>query len=241
MVHGAYGTKSIWEEFLYLLRDWSLRWLDADFCTDASEKGFTFAVREGCRELASEGGRVTQRTRFKRSSRSIRARSRALRSIALDVVLESSSSDEDEVALALKEGRADLPKVSLQLRDPSAWKLAASGALFREEARSILYVVRYAEGRCSLVHLLLLSDNLALVLALCKRRSNMFTDFQSCVESLRLASGQVLSYRSGGYRQSSFGIVPTREAVSLTVIVTRANHIFMFLHSAQHDLHRHPH
>ena len=48
----------------------------------ASEKGFTFAVREGCRELASEVGRVSERRRFKRSSRSIRARSRALRSIA---------------------------------------------------------------------------------------------------------------------------------------------------------------
>ena len=44
--------------------------------TDASEKGFAFAVREGCRELASKVGRVSERTRFKRSSRSIRARSR---------------------------------------------------------------------------------------------------------------------------------------------------------------------
>ena len=50
-------------------------------------KCFAFAVREGCRELASEVGRVSERTRFKSSSRSIRARSRAVRSVALDVVL----------------------------------------------------------------------------------------------------------------------------------------------------------
>ena len=46
--------------------DWSLRWLDVCTCTDASEKGFAFAVREGCRELASEVGRVSEWTRFKR-------------------------------------------------------------------------------------------------------------------------------------------------------------------------------
>ena len=86
---------------LSLLRsDWSLRWLDVCICTDASEKGSVFAVREGCRELASEVGRVSEGTWFKMSSRSIRARSRALRSIAPDVVLECSSSDEDEVSLA---------------------------------------------------------------------------------------------------------------------------------------------
>ena len=42
---------------------------------------------------ASEVGRVSDRTRFKRSSRSLRARSPALCSIAPDVVLECSSSD----------------------------------------------------------------------------------------------------------------------------------------------------
>ena len=68
---------------LCLLRsNWSLRWLDVCICTDASEKGFAFAVREGCRELASKGGGVSERTTSRRSSRSPRARSRALRSIA---------------------------------------------------------------------------------------------------------------------------------------------------------------
>ena len=57
-----------------LLSNWSLRWLDVCMCTNASEKGFAFAVREGCRELASQVGRVSERTRFKSSSRSIRAR-----------------------------------------------------------------------------------------------------------------------------------------------------------------------
>ena len=38
------------------------------YVSSASEKGFAFTVREGCRELASEVGRVSERTRFKRSS-----------------------------------------------------------------------------------------------------------------------------------------------------------------------------
>ena len=57
-------------------------------CRDASEKCLAFAVREGCRE-GSRG-----------ETRSIRARSRALRSISPDVDLTCSSSNEDEVSLA---------------------------------------------------------------------------------------------------------------------------------------------
>ena len=38
------------------------------------KKGFAFAVGEGCLELASEVGRVSERTSFKKSSRSVRAR-----------------------------------------------------------------------------------------------------------------------------------------------------------------------
>ena len=41
------------------------QWLGVCICMDASEKGFAFAVREGCCELASEVGRVSERTRFK--------------------------------------------------------------------------------------------------------------------------------------------------------------------------------
>ena len=82
------------------------------------KRGFAFATREGCRELASEVGRVSVTTRFKRSSRSIRARSRALRSIAPDVVLECSGSDEDVMSFARRERRADFLEASLQLLDP---------------------------------------------------------------------------------------------------------------------------
>ena len=49
---------------LCLLRsDWSLRWIDVCICTDVGN-GFAFAVREGCLELASEVGRVSERTRL---------------------------------------------------------------------------------------------------------------------------------------------------------------------------------
>ena len=149
--------------------DWGLRWLDVSIRTDASEKGFAFAVREGCRELASEVGCVSERTRFKRSSRS-----RALRSIAPDVDLESSSSDENEVSLA-RRASLGLPWVDLSER-----RLATCGGFCREEniivfeARSVLYAVRYAESRYPLGRLLIFSDSLALVLALCKGRANTF-------------------------------------------------------------------
>ena len=72
---------------------------------------------EGCRELASQVGRVSERTRFKRSSRSVRARSRALRSIAADVDLEGPGSDEKKVSLARRENRADFPDVSLSQKE----------------------------------------------------------------------------------------------------------------------------
>ena len=112
MVSCANGTESFCGILCLLRSDWNLRWLDDCICADASEKGFTFAVREGCRGLASEVGRVSERTSFKRSSRSIRARSRALRSIALESGLGCSSSDEDVMSLAQGESRADFPEVS---------------------------------------------------------------------------------------------------------------------------------
>ena len=145
----SHGRLCVWNRehsvaFCLLRSDWSLRWLDVCICTDASEKGFAFAVREGCRELPSEVGRVSERTRFKRSSRSIRA---------------------------------------LQLLDPTEWRLAAYGGFFREEhivvleARTILYAVRFAESSYPPVRLLILSDNLALVLALCKKTLKNYIAF----------------------------------------------------------------
>ena len=70
-------------------------------------KSFAFVVREGSRELASEVGR-------ERSSRSIGARSRPLRSNAPDVDLDSSGSGEKEVSLARKEPRG-LPSESFSV------------------------------------------------------------------------------------------------------------------------------
>ena len=118
---------------------------------------------------------------MKRVSRSIRARSRALRSIAPDVGSECSSSDENDVSLA--QGR--VVRTSLGCRYNFfyllKWTLAAHGGFFREEytivveARSILYAVRCAESNYPPGRLLILSDNLALVLLLCKGRSKLFT------------------------------------------------------------------
>ena len=93
--------------------------------------------------------------------------------------MKFSISDQNEVSLARRESRSDFPEVSLQLLDPSEWKMAAFGGFFREEnitileARSILYAVRFAERRYPPGRLLI-SDNLALVPALCKGRPPFF-------------------------------------------------------------------
>ena len=95
--------------------------------------GFVFAVRQGCGEVVSEVGRVSEQTRFKGRSRSIRARSHALRFIFPDVDLGISGSDEDEVSVSHRESCANLLEVSLQLLNPSEWRLVACGVFFRVE------------------------------------------------------------------------------------------------------------
>ena len=165
------------EGILCLLRsDWSLRWLDVCICTDASETGFAFAVCEGCHELASEVGRVSQRTRFPSSSRSIGARSRALRFIALVVDWKVQVRTRTRGRLHNR-NFAQTSLGCLCNLDPSKWRLAEYGGFFRDEnikvleARSMLYAVRYAESCYPRGRFLILSDNFALALALCKGRS----------------------------------------------------------------------
>ena len=86
--------------------------------------------------------------------------------------------DETEVSLVQRECRADFPEESSQLLDPSEWRLGAYSGFFREEniivleACSVSYAVRCAQRNYPTGRLLILSDNLALVLALCKGRSN---------------------------------------------------------------------
>ena len=75
-----------------LLRsDWSLRWLYVCICTETSEKVFVFANGDGWRELASENGRVSERTRLKRSSRSIRVSSIASNDALRSIVSEAET------------------------------------------------------------------------------------------------------------------------------------------------------
>ena len=84
----------MWEDSVLSRCDRSLRWLDVCTCTETSVR------RQGSREVLP------------------------FRSIAADVVLECSSSDENEVSPARRESRADFPDVSLQLLGPSEWSLA---------------------------------------------------------------------------------------------------------------------
>ena len=61
-----------------------------------------------CVRMRSEAGRISVQTGSRRRSRSIRARSCVLRSIASDVGVENSSSDENDVSLARRERRTSL-------------------------------------------------------------------------------------------------------------------------------------
>ena len=128
-------------------------WMSASVRMRQKKRVRVRGLREGCRELASEVGRVSERTRFKRSSRCIRAsRMRSVPSRQMSV-WKCSSSDENEVPLARRESCAGFLEVSLQkFLNPSEWTLAAYGGFFREEniigleASSILYPVWYAES-----------------------------------------------------------------------------------------------
>ena len=138
---------------------------------------FFVAKKAGADQRFTIDARASNRHFLRPSSGPLLTGERTLRSITPDVVLECSSPDEKEVSLARRKSRADFTEVSLQLLDPSEWRSAAYGRFFREqniivlEARFILYAVRYAESCRPPGCLLILSDNLALVLALSKRRS----------------------------------------------------------------------
>ena len=138
------------------------------------KRDLAFAVRKGCRELASEVGRVSERTRLRSSSqvhpRQVNVRFAPSRRKSV----WCSSPDEDELSLALRESGTDFPAVSLQLLNPSKWRLTAYGAV----------VIRRDASQS-----LLTTDALQWTLEPC---SNIA--FSHCVESLRLASGQVLCY-----------------------------------------------
>ena len=172
---GSHGQLCIWnEEHLGKFYVFSPVIGVSDGSMSASEKGFGFAIREGRRELAAEVGRVSERTRFKRSSGSSCARSRALRSIAPDVDLECSSSDEDEVSLARRESRAK--------HVPSCRVLDMQRVVVRWDAScSFLTILRWCERSAKDAH-------------------NVLQCFQSCFGSLRMVSGPASSPRSGGYR-----------------------------------------
>ena len=108
-------------------------------------------------ELASEVGRVLERTRFKRSFRSIRG-PRAFWTVPL---------------------RTWMCRYNF-FRNGNWWRSVVSSSIktLVLEARSVLYAVRHAESRYSPGRLLTFSDNLALVLALCKGRSKNHIAFK---------------------------------------------------------------
>ena len=101
LVNCAYGAKSIGRNLIS-----SSCCLDVCICTDASEVGFAFAVRESASWLRRLAG-----SQSGQGSRAAPGRG---------------------VAHPKGESCTDFPEVSLQLLDPSEWRLVAYGGFFRE-------------------------------------------------------------------------------------------------------------
>ena len=105
--------------------DWGLRWLDVCICTDASEKGFAFVVREGCRKLASVVSSSRQASR-EASGPSVPGHVRFAPSrrestwiIPVPTRMRCCSSEKSVVQTSLRR--------HCKFLDPSKWKLTAYG------------------------------------------------------------------------------------------------------------------
>ena len=116
MVNCAHGAESIRGEFCV---SFAVMGVCAGLMSASvrmhQKKGFAFAVREGRGEL---GSRSRSGQGYRPVPGPIGTRSRALRSIAPNVVPECSRSGEVEVSLARKKSRADFREVSLHFRIP---------------------------------------------------------------------------------------------------------------------------
>ena len=168
-------------EILCVLRsDWSLIWLDVCICTDASEKGFSFTVLQDVvslpRKLAGswsgQGSReapgpfVPDRVRFA-LSRQMSAWSVHVRTKMRCLLPEERESRGLFGSVVATSGPLGMEIGGIRC-------FLSRGKTKFLQARSICHAFWYAESCYPPGRLLILSDNLALVLALCKRRSKHF-------------------------------------------------------------------
>ena len=187
--------------------DRNLRWLDVCIFADAPKKGFAFAVRGGCRDLASEVGRGQ---RFERSSRSIRAHSRVS---SVPSCQMSIWKDQVRTRMRVACPKGVSPRLSPRCRCnfwiPSKWTLAACGGFSRKEhilileAQSILYAVWCAESRYPPGRFVIPSDPLCVCTCGVQRTFKPFyIAFSHASDLCVWFQGQVSSCHSGGSRQS---------------------------------------
>ena len=130
-----------------------------------------------------------------------------------------------------KESCADFPEASLQHLDFSHTLFFRDENIIVLEARSILCIVRYAESCCPPGRLLIFSDNLSLVLALCEVHTKHFTSLsvmrRICASGFK--AGFVLSFRwiLSKLNYSDKG----SRFFDRDCETTRASHFFMLFHS----------
>ena len=86
---------------------------ESDVCTDASEMGFAFAVREGCRELASEVGRfLNEQGSREASGPSVPSRVRFAPSLRMSIERQRPQIVRDELCSGRKEEKGKEEKRS---------------------------------------------------------------------------------------------------------------------------------
>ena len=168
-------------EILCVLRsDWSLIWLDVCICTECVRKRVLLHGSAGCRELApkvggswsGQGSReapgpfVPDRVRFA-LSRQMSAWSVHVRTKMRCLLPEERESRGLFGSVVATSGPLGMEIGGIRC-------FLSRGKTKFLQARSICHAFWYAESCYPPGRLLILSDNLALVLALCKRRSKHF-------------------------------------------------------------------
>ena len=185
MVNRAYGAQSIW-------RNLALR-----------------RVFVGLRDLVSEdGGSQSGQGSSEAPGQSVPCRVRFAPLLRMSIL---HIQDQTRMNCRLPKERVARTfwVCRLQLLDPSEWKLVAYGGFIRDE-NIIVLEARSFFVCCQLCRDLFSAwtplESFLTTLRWCWRSASdaqiCLHCCQSCVRPLRLASGQVLSYRSGGYRQS---------------------------------------
>ena len=129
-----------------LLRgDCTCRWCPEVYCSDASERGWSFAVRTAQISFFARHGRVPERSRFRGPSSSGRAQDHTYRQLGL-----AESGPADDIPDLEHEQVSNFPDICAELLSVNTWNIVDYSRFMRDEdtfpleARSSLRAVQSA-------------------------------------------------------------------------------------------------